>query len=263
MISVLAVAAALWTAQPAEPAAGPADPFGPEPLFLTDVKLERASTQPFDPGRGHRITVFYRGDGSGLDEFFERHGVKPSTLPHVAVDVAGYPSEKAKAEPWHTQPSFLIDYDEPPVQKVRELFVAEKRPQTVEEVTRFVRGYIARKNLKRGYDIASVVARRREGDCTEHAVLLAALARSLGLPARVVHGVVLVEEKGRVIAAGHAWVEHLRDGRWRPADAALLEESKRLYLPMTVIDDEGPGFGMAIAKGGILFVERVKLEDAT
>ena len=39
---------------------------------------------------------------------------------------------------------------------------------------------------------AAEVARSREGDCTEHAVLLAALARARGIPARVAMGLVYV-----------------------------------------------------------------------
>ncbi|HEY6986366.1 MAG TPA: transglutaminase-like domain-containing protein, partial [Rhodanobacteraceae bacterium] len=52
----------------------------------------------------------------------------------------------------------------------------------------FVRGYITNKTLGVGYASALEVVHKPEGDCTEHAVLLAALGRSLGIATRVVDG---------------------------------------------------------------------------
>ena len=52
----------------------------------------------------------------------------------------------------------------------------------------FVRGFISRKTLGVGYASALEVARDPQGDCTEHAVLLAALGRALGIATRVVDG---------------------------------------------------------------------------
>jgi hypothetical protein len=58
--------------------------------------------------------------------------------------------------------------------------------------------------------------RNRVGDCNEHAVLLAALARASGIPAEIEAG--LVYQNGRFYY--HAWnVLHL--GRWITADAAM------------------------------------------
>lgn len=56
----------------------------------------------------------------------------------------------------------------------------------------------------------------REGDCNEHAVLLAAIARAVGLPARVETGVVYLD--GRFYY--HAW-NTLYLGRWVTADASF------------------------------------------
>ncbi|MCX8118222.1 MAG: transglutaminase-like domain-containing protein [Desulfobacterota bacterium] len=58
--------------------------------------------------------------------------------------------------------------------------------------------------------------RKRVGDCNEHAVLLAALARAAGLPAEVEAG--LVYQNGRFYY--HAW-NVLYLGRWVTADATL------------------------------------------
>jgi hypothetical protein len=52
------------------------------------------------------------------------------------------------------------------------------------------------------------------GDCTEHAVLAAALARARGIPARVVNG--MVYRSGRFIL--HTWAEFHVGGAWTPVD---------------------------------------------
>jgi hypothetical protein len=62
------------------------------------------------------------------------------------------------------------------------------------------------------------VLRTRQGDCNEHAVLYVALARALGLPARIAIGIVWSNELG---AFGyHAWAE-VHIGEWIPVDPAL------------------------------------------
>jgi len=63
---------------------------------------------------------------------------------------------------------------------------------------------------------AREVLRSRRGDCNEHAVLLTALARAVGIPARVVAGAVYLEDGFYY----HAWSE-LWVGRWLSADAVL------------------------------------------
>lgn len=63
---------------------------------------------------------------------------------------------------------------------------------------------------------AREVLRTRRGDCNEHAVLLAALARAAGVPARVVAGLVHTGDG----FAWHAWNE-LWLGAWVSADAVF------------------------------------------
>ena len=58
-----------------------------------------------------------------------------------------------------------------------------------------------------------------EGDCTEHAVLLAALARSRGIPARVAIG--LVYQPATQSFAYHMWNELWVGDHWFPLDSTL------------------------------------------
>jgi transglutaminase-like putative cysteine protease len=93
----------------------------------------------------------------------------------------------------------------------------------VAQLERFVRGYISTKSLRVGYASAREIIVGREGDCTEHAVLLAALTRALGIPARVATGVAYAQRfAGREhVFVPHAWVMAWVDGEWRGFDAAL------------------------------------------
>ncbi len=68
---------------------------------------------------------------------------------------------------------------------------------------------------------AAEVAESLEGDCTEHAMLLAALARARGIPARVALGLVVVENGAAL--GFHMWTEvHLAD-RWLALDATRAQ----------------------------------------
>jgi len=90
-------------------------------------------------------------------------------------------------------------------------------------IEQFVRGYIKKKNLSVGYATAAEVAQSREGDCTEHAVLTAALCRASGIPSRVVMGLAYVESFGdhRNVFGPHAWNQAYIGGKWVGLDSAL------------------------------------------
>ena len=74
---------------------------------------------------------------------------------------------------------------------------------------------------------ASHALLHRNGDCTEYAYLVAALARAAGIPARMVGG--YVEAQDRVLRSidYHNWAEVLIDGRWEIVDA----QRGRLFPP--------------------------------
>ena len=92
-----------------------------------------------------------------------------------------------------------------------------------EMLERFVRNYITTKSLRVGYASASEIVKNREGDCTEHAVLLAALMRASGIPARVATGIAYAPAFAgqRDVFVPHAWVHAWVDGAWHGYDAAL------------------------------------------
>ena len=100
---------------------------------------------------------------------------------------------------------------------------AKSAREQMQRLEDFVRGYIRTKDLNVGYASALEVARKPEGDCTEHAVLLAALGRARGIPTRVVDGLVYVDHYAGSdhVFVPHAWAQAYVDGRWQSFDAAL------------------------------------------
>jgi transglutaminase/protease-like cytokinesis protein 3 len=82
-----------------------------------------------------------------------------------------------------------------------------------------VKQNITRKDFSQAFASAAEVARTRHGDCTEHALLLAALARACGIPARVAVGLVYVEGSG--VFGYHMWTEVFVSNTWIPVDATL------------------------------------------
>lgn len=94
--------------------------------------------------------------------------------------------------------------------------------QKMRRLRAFLSDYIDEKGLDVGYASALETIESRRGDCTEHAVLLTALARALGIPARVVTGVVYVERMGGAsrVFVPHAWTQAYIDGRWISFDSA-------------------------------------------
>ncbi|MEO6096856.1 MAG: transglutaminase-like domain-containing protein, partial [Fibrobacteria bacterium] len=70
------------------------------------------------------------------------------------------------------------------------------------------------------FGTSATILRDLTGDCSEAAVLTAALLRSRGVPARIALGFASL---GRGVFIGHAWCEAWIDGRWTGVDAALRE----------------------------------------
>ncbi len=74
-----------------------------------------------------------------------------------------------------------------------------------------------------GYASALEAYRRRSGDCSEYALLLAAAGRAAGIPTRIAYGLVYSERFAgkREMFVPHVWVEAWDGRRWRGFDAAM------------------------------------------
>lgn len=145
--------------------------------------------------------------------------------------------------------SFVVDFDEEAVASTARLLRdSYGEHPSADEIEQFVFEFIDDKNYRGSFDLASKVAATRSGDCTEHAVLLAALARAHGLPARLAFGVLLLNEDNGIQGYGHAWTEVYVEDNWQLLDGTVpvvaADKQEAFYLPLMALNDEGPGYGL-------------------
>lgn len=158
------------------------------------------------------------------------------------------------------RPSFVVDYNELSVQDLlRTLRTLHGGQPSIEQLVSFSFDAISKKISTRGWDVASVVARDGAGDCTEHAVLLTALARASGYAARVGIGVVILRFEDTTAGFGHAWSEIHDGSRWQIADATKIDEqATALYVRSAPLKNEGPGYRMALFNS---LVQRIEISN--
>lgn len=109
----------------------------------------------------------------------------------------------------------------------------------------------------RGSATALEVLQNGAGDCTEHAVLVVALMRAAGIPARTVDGIVLAADGGGNGVAGyHAWAE-IWLGQWIGVDATVDETGTSARYLEFGIDEPG-----SIGSGGKMMrsIGKTKIE---
>lgn len=126
----------------------------------------------------------------------------------------------------------------------------------------FVAEYIDNKDLSVGYASAVEVLRSKQGDCSEHAVLAAAMCRAVGIPAQMVTGIAYVDDwRGIQGFGGHAWLQVYIGGKWVGLDPTFKGAGRSGHGPghiaLAVGDGEPADFmNLATTLG------RFKIDDA-
>ncbi len=91
--------------------------------------------------------------------------------------------------------------------------------QVAVAMEKYVNREVAKKDFSTALASAAEVARTLQGDCTEHAVLLAAMLRARNIPCKIAVGLVYYEPLSSF--SGHMWTEALLGDRWVPLDAVF------------------------------------------
>lgn len=175
----------------------------PADLFARSLIVPEGTIDAPRPLRSGRFRV--RGPGLGqafADGVGKRIAERGEGLVVVEADppdpdgvrgVFEFPYEVEGHERERSPNAWVVSEDEQ-VRKMAEEAVAGAANAV--EVARRIEAHVSRdiasKDFRTGFVSAAEVARERRGDCTEHAVLAAALARAVGLPSRVGLGVVYV-----------------------------------------------------------------------
>lgn len=120
---------------------------------------------------------------------------------------------------------------------------------------------IAHKDLSLGFASASQTLNSRQGDCTEHAVLLAALLRAVGIPSRVAIGLIYLPEADSRVGkfVFHMWTEayigKATQGDWVPLDATNpepLPDATHIKIADSALADTGELLRLSEKVAGIM-----------
>ena len=188
----------------------------------------------------------------------------------VTVDLA----HDGPARPLEDRDRFLrstthLGHAAPPVRNlhaatVADLPAAAPPAQRAEALRRAVARHLTEKNLDSVLATAEDAALQRSGDCTEHAVLLTALLRAEGIPARIATGLIYVDSfiGKRDLFAYHMWSQAHLDGRWIDLDATLDDatpfDAAHITLSTSALDDDGTA--LVEMAGAAPWIGRVRLE---
>lgn len=114
----------------------------------------------------------------------------------------------------------LIQSNNPQIREKALEIVKEQKASNRWQAARAIADWLY-KNIKKEMRVtipsAVEVLDSMKGDCNEHSALFAALARSIGLPAKVCAGIVYHNDGFYY----HAWNEAFIEGQWYPIDATL------------------------------------------
>ena len=196
---------------------------------FSSVRLPRPLAAP-QLTRQVRYQIRMREDNPA--EFFRHTPGQSVTVvdPHTIIltvralsphDGSAPPLSETPPGPAERQPSAMIQSDATVVRElVEEIKPPTRDPWSLAVATeRFVFNSLTQKDFSTAFATAADVARSRQGDCTEHAVLTAALCRAQQVPCRVLVGLVYVGAQQGF--AFHMWNEAWIEDRWIPIDATM------------------------------------------
>ena len=117
-------------------------------------------------------------------------------------------------------------------------------------------------NFKIAFAAAHEVVRNLSGDCTEHAVLAAAMCRAEGIPARVAVGLIYVDNLEGF--GYHMWHEVFVNHRWVALDASFDQttvDAVHIKLSDTSLDGVAPfeAFLPVVRVMGKMTIEPIEL----
>jgi len=249
--------------------------FVKSPQSIEDLGSATAITYLLQPEKGVNLVI-----PSTHDQTAERRPdgrisltIKPAQVTTGgALPYKGHDAHLREA----VQPTRFLQSDDKRIVELARQAVGDAKDaaEAARRIEAFVAKYIDNKGLSVGYASAVEVVESRQGDCSEFAVLTAALCRAAGIPAQVAVGVAYVKEFGGLEGfGGHAWTrayvggdEQGRGGQWIGLDAAFKSGHRGGYdaghITLAVGNGEpGDFFNMATALGQFQ-IEKIDVQRA-
>lgn len=215
-----------------EAALAPAGPIQFDTILGSVVKVDHKIT---DPERTRHVLYRLRlekSEPTGVFPADSRQSIRPDKgQPNSAVlDVQSVGPVDGQPAPGDVDPQYLkanaiVNSDDVRVRTLaqrvtRGMLDPWKKAMAINA---WVHRNIQDKNFKIAFASAAEVARNLSGDCTEHSVLAAAMCRAVGVPSRIVVGLVYVDKLGGF--GYHMWVEVFVNNRWVAIDPSFNQTS--------------------------------------
>lgn len=238
------------------PAAAPSP--GPEVMVQTLLRPDRPLPRP---RQLERAVYELRGADLELPSLgYQRAEKIPGGL-RLTVDLAARRPEPLgpQALAPYLAASIFVNHENAKVRELHRRAMSEEPPKgtrrkgakdpaaRAERLRRFVERYLEKKDLASVLATASEAAESASGDCTEHAVLLAALLRAEGIPSRVVFGLIYINAFAgeREVFGYHMWTQAYLGGRFVDLDATLQQpfDAAHISLGASSLEDESAALG--------------------
>lgn len=227
-----------------------------------------------DPHNTKRVVYRIHTPGTDAASLFvsgETQEIKKVDRETVEVTVTAQPiprtNGRTKAADEFTKPTQLLQSNDPRVQDHLRRAVSGDRSDGDAAIAleKYVHEKLDKKNFSTAFASAAEVAESLEGDCSEHAVLLAAMLRARKIPSRIAVGVVYVP--GQAKMGGHMWTEAMLDGVWVPLDATLARGgigAGHIKVAESSLADDAPlpvmAFAPLLSLGADTMIEALKIE---
>jgi transglutaminase-like putative cysteine protease len=122
--------------------------------------------------------------------------------------------------------NYFLNCDDAKVKELAERAAGKVEGQwkKAQAMERWVHGAMSKSSATE-FTTAGQVARNLAGDCRQHAVLLAAMCRAVGIPSRTSLGLIYVSKARGPVMGFHMWTEVWVQGQWLGLDATLGQGS--------------------------------------
>ena len=167
---------------------------------------------------GNLKETFLTNNHQKMERADEQTGTLTIDVPKVdETNCPSLPIQQEELHPFLSATAY-IQTDHPAITtKAEEILAGETNSwHAAKLLCQWVYKSIDEKNLSGGYGTSLTTLETLSGDCTEHTVLFIALARSVGIPARICSGLVFAKDAFYY----HFWPE-VYVGTWIPMDPTL------------------------------------------
>jgi hypothetical protein len=187
----------------------------PEPANTKKVVYK--ITMPKDDEPGTAFAQDNRQVVKNLDgKAFELHVTAVRKPPEKAAEDAKVADEFLKS-------SYFINSADAKVKELAKKAVGDETDpwKKAQRIEKWVKNNMKIQNFSEAMATADHVARTLEGDCTEHAMLAAAMCRAVDVPSRIAVGLVYVDGQKGPVLGYHMWTEVWVRGEWVAIDPTL------------------------------------------